>query len=312
MNAFDIDNFVNLSTTEAGRKKQVEEFKKFLDEETRLFLAKYEASVKVHFDERTELNRDIVKLEGAIKLHPMINHAHELTKFTETKTEAVLEELKLAQIHNEKVNKVIANNEQRNKDNEKDALSIQELEAKILLLKAEIKSRTDLTAQANEWLKTNTIKPTEALELKITDASKNNKDFTDAQSLIKDLAKLETMKNEAGEMTALIEIERQTIKDAIRDMEGPIQGLAFDEDQLLYNGIPVHPSSLSKSEIKKLGIRLKIAENPDLPLFIHEAECMDENSLKEIQDLANECGLQMFAEEVQRGVHKLQVEIQAA
>ena len=113
-------------------------------------------------------------------------------------------------------------------------------------------------------------------------------------------------------MTETIESERQMIKDAIRDMEGPIQGLAFDEDQLLYNNIPVHPSSLSKSEIKKLGIRLKIAENPDLPLFIHEAECMDEDSLKEIQDLADECGLQMFAEEVQRGGSKeLQIEIVA-
>lgn len=311
LNSFDIDNFVNLSTTEAGRKKQVEEFKKFLDEETRSFLAKYEASVKVHFDERTELNRDIAKLEGSVKLHPMINHAHELTKFTETKTEAVLEELKLAQTHNEKVNKVIANNEQRAKDNEKDTLRIQELEASILLLKSEIKNRTDLTTQANEWLKSNTLKPTDALEKQLTDASKNNKDYADAQSLIKDLEKLEKMKAEAGEMTALIESERQTIKDAIRDMDGPIQGLAFDEEQLLYNGIPVHPHSLSKSEIKKLGIKLKIAENPDLPLFIHEAECMDENTLQEIQDLANECGLQMFAEEVQRGVDKLQVEIQA-
>jgi hypothetical protein len=94
-------------------------------------------------------------------------------------------------------------------------------------------------------------------------------------------------------------------------MDGPIQGLAFDEDQLLYNGIPVHPSSLSKSEIKRLGIRLKIAENPDLPLFIHEAECMDENALKEVQDLADECGLQMFAEEVQRGTKELQIEIVA-
>jgi chromosome segregation ATPase len=312
VNAFDIDNFVNLSTTEAGRKKQVEEFKKFLDDETRLFLSKYETSVKTNFDERTDLNRDITKLEGAIKLHPMINHTHELTKFTETKTEDVLAELKKAQSHNEKVKKVISNIEERNEDVEKALFEISELETKILALRSEVEAKGELTKQAQEWLKTNSIKPVDVLEQKITDAGRNNQDYLNAQNLIKEMAALSEIKNEANKLTETIESERQMIKDAIRDMEGPIQGLAFDEDQLLYNNIPVHPSSLSKSEIKKLGIRLKIAENPDLPLFIHEAECMDEDSLKEIQDLADECGLQMFAEEVQRGGSKeLQIEIVA-
>jgi len=310
-NSFDIENFVNLSKTDAGRKKQVEEFKKFLNEETRLFLAKYEASVKTHFDERTELNRDITKLEGAVKLHPMINRIHELHTFTETKTEDVLTELKAAQTHNNTVNKVLSNMQERNKDIDKANEDITELESKINALKMDIKAKEDLNGQANEWLKTNTIKPTEVLEKKLTDASADNQNYTNAQNLMKEMASLRELKKQTEELTNIIESERQMIKDAIRDMEGPIQGLGFDEDQLLYNGIPVHPSSLSKSEIKKLGIRLKIAENPDLPLFIHEAECMDDVSLKEIQDLAEECGLQMFAEEVQRGKKELQIEIVA-
>jgi hypothetical protein len=312
INAFDPDKFVNLSTTEAGRKEQIEEFKNFLDEETRAFLAKYETSVKINFDDRTELNRDIKKLDGSIKLHPMIKHLHELDKFTETKTEDVLAELKTVQANNEKVNKVISNISERNQDIERAKFEIQEMETKMLALKAEIESKNELNNQANIWLKTNTIKPVDALEQKITDASKNNQDYTNAQSLKKELAKLTELTNEANSLTEKINSDREMIKNAIRDMDGPIQGLGFDEEQLIYNGIPVHPSSLSKSEIKKLGIRLKIAENPELPLFIHEAECMDETSLKEIQDLAEECGLQMFAEEVQRGGPKeLQIEIVA-
>ena len=304
VNAFDVDHFVNLSTTDAGRKKQVEEFKKFLDSETREFLAKYEASVKANFTTRTDVNRDVAKLEGSINLHPMINHYHELDKFTETKTEAVLAQLKEAQTHNNTVNKVISNREQR-------SIEITELQQKIAALQEELKTKSDLQDQANDWLKENVIKPTAKLEQTITDASENNNNYINAQNLKKELVNLEVMRKESKSLTDLIESERQMLKDAIRDMDGPIQGLCFDEDQLLYNDIPVHPSSLSKSEIKKLGIRLKIAENPDLPLFIHEAECMDEDSLKEIQDLAEECGLQMFAEEVQRGVADLQIEIVA-
>ena len=312
LNSFDIDYFVNLSLTDAGRKKQVEEFKKFLDDETRQFLAKYEGSVKINFDERTQVNRDITKLEGSINLHPMINHVHELDKFTETKTETVLDELKKAQIHNDKVKKVISNIDDRNKDIDKTNEDILELESKIAALRIDIKDKESLNDQANEWLKTNTIKPTEALEKKLTDASKDNQNYANAQNLKKEMVNLKELKSQADTLSETIKTEREMIKNAIRDMDGPIQGLGFDEDQLLYNGIPVHPSSLSKSEIKKLGIQLKIAENPDLPLFIHEAECMDEDSLKEIQDLADQCGLQMFAEEVQRGGNKeLQIEIVA-
>ena len=312
INSFDIDEFVNLSTTDAGRKKQVEEFKKFLNEETRLFLAKYEASIKVNFDERTQLNRDITKLEGSINLHPMINHIHEIDSFTEVNTEEALAKLKEIQKSNETVNKVLANNEQRNTDNLKQTEEIKELEAKILTIKNEIAARTDLTNQANDWLKINKIKPTEELEKSITDASEINKKHSQAKDLIKQLADIKLFRENEEALTKKIDSERTMIKDAIREMEGPIQGLGFDDEQLLYNGIPVHPSSLSKSEIKKLGIQLKIAENPDLPLFIHEAECMDEDSLKEIQDLAEECGLQMFAEEVQRGGSKeLQIDIVA-
>lgn len=311
VNTFDVDKFVNLSTTEAGRKQQVEEFKKFLDDETREFLAKYEASVKHNFDQRTEVNRDIKKLEGSINLHPMVNHIHELKKFTETKTEKVLEDLKAAQSHNDKVRKVVSNIEERNKKIDAANEEIAELESKINALKMDVQSNEDLNIQANEWLKTNTIKPTEELEKKLTDAGKDNTDYANAQNLMKELDSLNALRKQSEGLTETIETEREMIKNAIRDMEGPIQGLTFDEDQLLYNGTPVHPNGLSKSEIKKLGIRLKIAENPDLPLFIHEAECMDEDSLREIQDLAEECGLQMFAEEVQRGVAELQIEIQA-
>lgn len=311
VNSFDIDKFVNLSLTASGRKEQVEEFKKFLDKETREFLAKYESSVKVRYDERTYLNKDIVKLKGAIKLNPMVNHIHELDKFTEIKTESILSELKEVQVHNEKVLKVKSNIEQRDLDIYKSEKEIVELKAKIEKYNTDINSKIDLNNQANLWLKTNEIKDVTVLEKTISDASYLNVKFNQATSLKKEIEQLEILENEVGEMTALIESERQTIKDAIRDMDGPIKGLSFDEEQLLYNGIPVHPNSLSKSEIKKLGIRLKIAENPYLPLFIHEAECMDEISLKEIEDLATECELELFAEEVQRGTTGLSVEIQA-
>lgn len=310
INSFNIDDFVNLSTTDAGRKKQVEEFKKFLDEETRTFLAKYEKSIKDKYNERTDLNRDLKKLEGSIELHPMYNHVHELEIFTEIKTEDVVAGMKSVQAHNEKVRKVISNMDERNKDIERNNTKIAELERQIAELKKDNDTKTDLNDQANEWLKTNKIKPTDEMEKMLADASKTNQDYANAQDLAKELKKLRDVKSDVDRLTEEIDSEREMIKNAIRDMEGPVDGLTFDEDQLLYKGIPVHPNSLSKSDIKKLGIRLKIAENPELPLFIHEAESLDDDSLREIQELADEYDLQIFAEEVQRSKKReLKIEI---
>lgn len=312
INAFNIDDFVNLSTTEAGRKKQVEEFKKFLDEETRTFLAKYEKSIKEKYDERTDLNRDLKKLEGSISLHPLYNHVHELEIFEEIKTENVLNNLKTIQAHNEKVRKVMSNIDERNKDIEKSNQKITELEKQIAELRDDINSKKDLNNQATEWLSLNKIESTEQLEKDLANASRINQNYALAQDLSKELYLLRETKSNVDKLTEQIDTEREMVKNAIRDMEGPIDGLTFDEDQLFYKGIPVHPNSLSKSEIKKLGIRLKIAENPDLPLFIHEAESLDDDSLKEIQELADEFDLQVFAEEVQRGKAKeLKIDIMA-
>lgn len=310
INAFNIDDFVNLSTTDAGRKKQVEEFKKFLDEETRTFLAKYENSIKTKYNERTDLNRDLKKLEGSIELHPMYNHVHELEIFTEIKTEDVVAGMKAVQAHNEKVRKVISNMDERNRDIERNNTKIAELEKQIADLKSDNDTKSGLNDQANEWLKTNKIKPTDEMEKMLADASKTNQDYTNAQDLMKELKNLREVKSDVDRLTEEIDSEREMIKNAIRDMEGPVDGLTFDEDQLLYKGIPVHPNSLSKSDIKKLGIRLKIAENPELPLFIHEAESLDDDSLREIQELADEYNLQIFAEEVQRSKKReLKIEI---
>lgn len=111
-------------------------------------------------------------------------------------------------------------------------------------------------------------------------------------------------------MTALIDSTRQVIQDAIRDMDSPIEGLGFDSEQLLYKGVPVNPDSLSKSEIMELGIKLKIAENPDAGvLFIQEGESIGAKRLEEIKEIAAKNNFQIIMEQVERGNEKLTVEL---
>lgn len=313
-NDFDIDEFVNLSKTQAGRKQQVEVFKNtFLPEEVKQELAKHEANVKNAFTERAELNKDIKKIEGAMALHPLNNLPDfELTKFVETDTNEVMAQLKAANEHNEKISKVEAGMRDREAKIADKKSAISALQAQIDALNLEIEAANIEIERGNKYLDTNKKQDTAIFEKSISDAAENNTKYQQAQALLKERKNFETYKEEAGELTAKIESSREAIANAIREMDGPIDELGFDDEQLIYKGIPVHPDSLSKSEIMELGVRLKIAENPDLGiLLIKEGESLGTDRIGVIKELADQNGWQIIMEQVERGVKELHFEIMA-
>lgn len=311
---FDINEFVELSKSKAGQKKQVEIFKSFLPQEVREEIARFEANVAASYEERTELNKDIKKLEGSIALHPLNNLPDfELTKFVETNTNDVMELLKAANEHNAKVSKVETGLSERQ-------ISLKEKQAQAELLKAQLKKLEEDSSvlkseivKAENWLAEdkNKKQDTSVFEKSISDAAENNTKHRHAQALLTDRKKLEAYKQESGELTAKIESSREAIRNAIRgDFESPVSGLSFEDEILIYNGVPVGPDSLSTSEIIELGIRLKMAENPDLGmLFIEHGESLGTDRLKLIKEIADKAGWQIIMEQVERGNKKLQIEI---
>lgn len=302
---FDIDEFAELSKSVAGRKKQIEIFKSFLDQETKDFLANHEANIKVKFDERTDANKMLKAKDLTVKehrLYPVIG----VKQFKHTEMKEVIEKLKIMQEHNRKCIDV----QTRFNDREKQIASTK---AKIAELQDLLETDTQLQVKATEWLSEfpeHKKEVIEAVEKQLDDVENNNRDFTDAEILKKEIEIVEKMTNEIGEMTAGIESSREAIAIAVREMDGPIQGLSFDDETLVYNGIPVNPDSLSTSEIIELGIRLKMAENPEFGiLFIQRAESIGAERFKLIKQIADKEGWQIIAEQVERGNNKLHIEI---
>jgi hypothetical protein len=92
-------------------------------------------------------------------------------------------------------------------------------------------------------------------------------------------------------------------------MDTPVNGLFFNTEGLVYNGTPVHIDSMSTSEIIELGIKLKMAENPELGmLFIEHGESIGQKRYEDIMKIAKDNDWQIFIEQVVRGQEKLQVE----
>lgn len=308
---FDIDEFVDLSKTKAGRAEQVKKFKGFFPEEVQIEIAKSEANIKNKEDERTQLGRDIKNLEGAINLHPLKNLPDKnLLEIHPVDTAAAMNQLNEIRKKNSEVERIENGLVERKGKMADKNTRISELQAEIDKLNGEVEVIHTEILKAQKWLKENPKHDTSEIEKTIQDAGVINEEYNKAKTLLADREKLKTYKDEYGELTAHIESSREAIATAIREMEGPIEGLTYDDEQLIYNGIPVSPDSLSTSEIMELGVMLKMAENPDLGiLFIQRGESLGAERLERIKALADKEGWQIIMEQVQRGLKELTIEV---
>lgn len=176
---FDIDEFVELSKTVAGRKKQIQIFKSFLPTETQSELEKFEINVKAKFDERTELNRLIKTTEVEINGHEFIN---EITlKLESVDLKDVYAKLKVISEDNKKINDVQSRQNERLISIDKDEETILNLEKQISDLmtkkesvKKEIETNKVKNKDAEKWLKENPEKDAKVLEKSIETATETN------------------------------------------------------------------------------------------------------------------------------------------
>lgn len=299
---FDIDNFVSLSDTSAGRKKQVEIYKSLLDEEIKTFISNAEYRVDRHYEERTEKNKEVKIYEGALTEHPfrkLFDNIPDAPVDINDLKEQINKGIEL----NTQISEVDTRMQQRN-------LEIKSTEQEIKLLQDKINELESKNIGARKFLAENRTIDLQDLMEKRDKAEIINTNFNHKVDYGKKLDHLNLLKEEAGELTVLIETSRQLISDAIKDCSLPVDGLSFDAENLLFNNVPVSTQNLSTSEIMELGIRMKIAENPKLGLlFIERGESLGIKRLNLIRDIAKKYNMQIFMEQVERGNETLTIEI---
>lgn len=299
---FDVDEFVNLSDTTAGRKKQVEIYKGFLPKDVQQFISEQEQRVVKSYDQRTELNREAKHLEGYLA-------EHKFKKFTDKLPEQPIDVTELTK----KITEAIASNdkikevEQRIKAREQE---LKDIAFQISQLNAKTDEINKMQEAAEKWLGQNKLVDVTEMMAQKDNAHEINLAFADKSDYDAKMTQFNTVKAEAGEMTAFIESSRGTIEEAIKDCDVPVDGLSFDSEGLIYNGIPVSTANLSTSEIMELGVKLKIAQNPQFGvLFIQRSESIGKQRWEDIKSIAEKNNFQIIAEKVERGVEKLTIEL---
>jgi energy-coupling factor transporter ATP-binding protein EcfA2 len=305
---FDIQDFVSWSETVPGRRKQVELYKSLLPAEIVAELTKYEVNINVTTEERTEVNKKIKNIKGFLKESPLYG-AHQ--KIQPVDVSGLTHNLTVANEKNKQINDVNVRVKERETANERLVREVNELSEKIANMKTELAANETKNKEAKEWLlkPENQLVDTTAITTEINASAEKNKQYNEAQEIVKKETELVALEEEAGEMTALIESTKEAIANAIMDMEPPVPGLSYDTEGLIYKDVPVSSAVLSTSEIIELGCKMKMAQNKEFGvLLIEHGESLGTDRLNLIQQMAEENGWQIIMEQVERGTKELRFE----
>ena len=114
---------------------------------------------------------------------------------------------------------------------------------------------------------------------------------------------------ESDGITQQIEAIDRTKKEAFLNIRFPVDGLAVDEEGITYNGIPFR--QCSSAEQLKVCVAIASALNPEIRVIrVPDASLLDEESMKVMQDLAQQQDIQIWMERVTDGKEKVGVVIE--
>jgi len=98
--------------------------------------------------------------------------------------------------------------------------------------------------------------------------------------------------------TTLKALEAEKIK-IIKDAKMPVLGLAFDDSGLLYNGLQLTESQISKAKLIEIGLKISMALNPNLRIMrIKDGSLLDSETLEIVRNSCKENDYQLFLEKV--------------
>jgi DNA repair exonuclease SbcCD ATPase subunit len=164
---------------------------------------------------------------------------------------------------------------------------------------AEMKAR--ITMLEDETSKLSKIKDTtedlDKLRASISEADEINKNIRKAKEILDKIAKISSKEAEYAGLTISINgIEEEKTKQ-LSEAKMPIKGLSWDEDKVLFNGIPYE--QISSAEQLKVSMSIAMAANPKLRMLqIRDGSLLDKENLKVISEMTKDKDFQAFIERV--------------
>lgn len=249
---------------------------------------------KLIYDERTAIGRDLKSAEASLK---GLTYDDSIKQTTEVSISDLTNRLQEMTKFNFQWETDTRNNETFKSQYMRNKASIIELEEKVQSLREEntlLKNKYDknsarLTAQPKVDI--------DELQLQISGideknkAIRNNKSYLTAKQSKDNCQSLYDSKTEE-----LSNIETQR-NELLSSATMPVEGLSFNESELLYNNIPL--SQTSDGEKLMIGLGISMALNPTLRVLrIKDGSLLDSDNRQIIKDKIKDKGFQLWMESV--------------
>lgn len=109
---------------------------------------------------------------------------------------------------------------------------------------------------------------------------------------------LKGKRREADNLTRAMEVRQEAKTAALQNAQMPVKGLSFDENQVIYNGIPLE--QLGEAEQIRISTSIAMAANPKklrIMRILH-GEALDDDSLKILAEMAEANDFQIWMAKV--------------
>ena len=221
---------------------------------------------------------------------------------------ALVEELREVSTYNEDIarqqrerNEVEGHREKLATDIEENRTNIIELRRKLEELSLETKNWMKRLDEVDEgiahWEDLPAKKNAEELAAQITAARATNAGLERRRQRDNYQDEINTLDIEIGELSAAMD-EREAIKTkAISEAEFPVPGLAFGDNEVIYEGLPFN--QVSNADQIRASVAIGMASNPELRVMrIKDGSLLDKKSMQIIAEMAVEKDFQVFIEVV--------------
>jgi DNA repair exonuclease SbcCD ATPase subunit len=166
--------------------------------------------------------------------------------------------------------------------------AISEMKAKIAILEDE-NSELNRVKDTTEDL--------DKLRASISEADDVNRIIRQSKDVMDNVAKINAKRAEYKSLTDAIKAVDDEKAEKLSKAKMPIKGLSWDEDKVLFNGIPY--DQISSAEQLKVSMSIAMAANPKLRmLIIKDGSLLDGDNLKVIAEMTKGQDFQAWVEKV--------------
>jgi chromosome segregation ATPase len=239
------------------------------------------------YDRRTAVNREIKAMEGTLSTRPEIPDD---LPTEEVSLSDLLQKAKNAATELAKNAELRRNLEEKRRD----AAALQkEIEEKKTVLASLVGSGKELAEQVSALVDPDI----EAINEEISNIEKTNTAIREAQKTLEFRSALEKHSKEADSLSGEMESLEEKKKTALKEAKFPVDGLAFDEEGILFKGIPF--AQCSSAEQMKVSLAIASALNPQIRVIrVNDGSLLDSESMREVEAIAKEQDFQVWIEKV--------------